>query len=174
VPGGGNPVAAFRAAAERYAAVIETAEGRPPEQLLARLIGVLPVLYEAALRLPDVRLETIKLPNRARLSQEPWEVVYERLRAVLGSSDHFWKVEAFGGNESEHPGGSLADDLADIYGEVKEGLNHLAAGESEIEVVWQWRDTFWGHWGQHAVGALLVIHAQLAAGLGPGSDPNEE
>jgi hypothetical protein len=162
-------VATFHSAAERYVAMVEAAEGRSAEQLLADLVRVLPVLYEAALRLPSPDVESAELPEAA-LTHEQWKEVVDRLRVVLGDADRYWTIVPFGEDGREVLAGSLADDLADIYRDVKEGLDLAAAGESENEVVWEWRFGFWTHWGRHAVEALRVIHAQLAAG---GSGPSD-
>ena len=123
--------------------MVDAAEGRSAEQLLAELVRVLPVLYEAALRLPYPVVETAE-PPETRLTHDEWKKVFDRLWAVLAADD-------------------LADDLADIYRDVKEGLDLAAAGASDNEVLWQWQFNFWAHWGQHAVDALRIIHARLAA-----------
>ena len=53
----------------------------------------------------------------------------------------------------------LADDIADIYRDLKEGLvlseTHQAPPEN---IIWNWRVLFYSHWGKHAMDALLAIH----------------
>jgi Domain of unknown function (DUF5063) len=161
-----DPVAVFRSAAERYIAVIDAAEGQSEEQLSADLVCTLPVLYEAALGLPKPVVEMDELPE-ARLTHEQWGEIFGRLQRVFGADDLYWTVVPSGEDEREELAGSLADDLADIYRDVKEGLDLLAAGESMNEVVWHWRFNFWTHWGTHAVDALRVIHVLLADLRGP-------
>ena len=162
VAGEQNPVATFRSAAERYVTLVEGSEGRSAEDFFADLVRVLPVLYVAALRLPSPLVETAELPE-TRLTHEQWGAVFGQLQTVLGAADLYWTVAPFGEDEREELAGSLADDLADIYRDVKEGLELAAAGVSEHEVLWQWRFNFWVHWGEHAVDALRIIHAHLAA-----------
>jgi hypothetical protein len=161
-----NPVATFRSAAERYVAVIEGAEGQSVERLFADLVEVLPVLYERAARLPHPGVSG-ELPDTARLTHEQWTEVCDRLERVFGADDLYWTVIPFGDKKREELAGSLADDLADIYRDVKDGLTLLAAGESESHIVWEWRFGFWSHWGTHAVAALRVIHAHLVDMRGP-------
>jgi hypothetical protein len=169
-----DPVAAFRAAAERYVAVVEAAEGRSPEQLATDFMRALPVLYEAGLRLPnpDRDPDTPELPDTARLTHDQWKAIFHRLQIRLGV-DTYWTLIPFddsSGYEHVELLGSLADDLADIYRDVKEGIDLLAAGESENDVVWEWRFGFWSHWGTHAVDALRVIHRHIAVNGDPGHD----
>ena len=107
-------------------------------------------------------MESVEPVGEPETTHELWKTLFDRLQAVLGNNDYYWTADPL-----EEPkmqlGGSLADDLADIYLEMKINLNLLAEGASENEIVWDWRFGFWNHWGAHAVEALRVIHAQLAA-----------
>ena len=168
----GNPVAAFRAVAERYVSAVETAGGGSSNDLFAKLLRVLPGLYEAALRLPSPDMESAELPE-AGMTHEQWKEVFDRLQVVIGADDLYWTVVPFGKEERDELAGSLADDLADIYRDVKEGLELAASGASDDEVLWAWRFNFWAHWGQHAVEALRIIHEHLAEAGGPSYDQSE-
>ena len=57
--------------------------------------------------------------------------------------------------------GDLGDDLADTWRDVKAGLNIFEAGYRDA-AGWHWRDSFTIHWGEHAAGAVAVIHFWLA------------
>ena len=167
-----DPVAAFRSAAERYVLLVEAAGRSSARQLSADFVRVLPVLYEAGLRLPNVDLDPDdpELPDTARLTHEQWKEVFDRL--ALGFA-HYWTMAPFdfsGDEWAVELDGDLVDDLADIYSDVKEGLDLLAAGEPLNEVVWQWRCGFWVHWGRHAVDALRIIHRHIAVDGDPGYD----
>jgi Domain of unknown function (DUF5063) len=155
----GDPVAAFRPVAERYVSAVEMAGERSQEDLFAALVRVLLELYVAALELPKPAGEPAGLPEE-RVTHEQWKEVFDRLQAALGASDVYWTVPCWDGEEDASLG-TLADDLADIYRDVKEGLELAASGASEEVVLDQWRDSFWMHWGEHAVEALRVIHARL-------------
>jgi hypothetical protein len=90
--------------------------------------------------------------------------IYTRLQEKFGEDAFYWPTASFvAGGHGGLIGGSLADDLDDIYGEVKYGLDLLAASESESEAVWNWRFSFWNHWGNHALKALWMIHNHLAS-----------
>jgi hypothetical protein len=55
--------------------------------------------------------------------------------------------------------GDLADDVRDIYVNVKEGLALYDAGHAD-EAVWHWR-LMLSHWGHHATGAIRALHLYL-------------
>ena len=76
--------------------------------------------------------------------------------------DYYWTVEPdIETYEAQRGVGSLADDLTDIYLDLKDGLNGLLAGQSERDVVFDWRLTSWIHSGFHAVDAMVVIHRAI-------------
>jgi hypothetical protein len=161
---GDERAAAFAAAARRYVAAVDSAPERDPELLLGDLAALLPVLYEAALQLPDVAGEVDEPSGEARVTAGQWKDVFDRLQEGLPGDDYYWTVEPSIEEEPVELAGSLADDLADIYADVKPGLDFVAAGGSTSSAAREWRLSFWSHWGTHAVEALRVIHGRLAAG----------
>ena len=57
--------------------------------------------------------------------------------------------------------GSLADDLADIYADVKPGIRAWDSEEdSYLEgIAFGWKTPLFGsHWGVHAVSAMRALH----------------
>jgi hypothetical protein len=80
--------------------------------------------------------------------------------------DAYRKVFDPTSDETESIYGSLADDLADIYRDVQEGLLLRDAKQAcWEEIVFDWRVTFYSHWGKHAIDALEVIHCRLSESL---------
>ena len=54
----------------------------------------------------------------------------------------------------------LYDDVADIYGDLRQGLfvyEHASPSEAER----YWRQSFRYHWGEHATGALRALYLHL-------------
>jgi hypothetical protein len=158
---GDSSVAEFSAIAETYVALIDRADAR--NSLVAGLALVLPSLYAAAARLPNVAPETDEGPV-AESRFEDWQLIRGRLDRLFGDSDLYWAIDPSAGAEQEPVAGSLSDDLADIYLDVNEGLSLLAAGGSETDAVWEWRFSFWSHWGIHAADAIRVIHTRVVMG----------
>lgn len=62
----------------------------------------------------------------------------------------------FESEDNEPCVGDLTDDLADIYGDLWQGLQASQAGEKE-EALRLWIDSYFSHWGQHASSALWAI-----------------
>jgi hypothetical protein len=59
----------------------------------------------------------------------------------------------------------LADDLADIWRDVKSGLL-LYRSENPAAASWEWRFHFKAHWGRHATGAMHALQAWFSANGG--------
>lgn len=57
---------------------------------------------------------------------------------------------------------NVADDLSDIWGDLKSGLSLYDAGHLSA-AAWEWRQMFLSHWGHHASGAIYALHCWLAA-----------
>ena len=59
--------------------------------------------------------------------------------------------------------GSLADDLAGIYCDLRPGLDAWGASDAATRtaIVWDWRITYESHWGHHVIDAMRAIHALL-------------
>ncbi|MGB7413678.1 MAG: DUF5063 domain-containing protein [Thermosynechococcaceae cyanobacterium] len=57
--------------------------------------------------------------------------------------------------------GDIADDIRDIYGDVKIGLLLFEQGRLS-EACWEWGYMFRLHWGKHLTGAIQSLHDYLA------------
>jgi hypothetical protein len=114
-------------------------------------------LYCSALRLPDVDAEF--LPDGIDTPTLPTAEL-ERLRSSLPGLpfQYYWELFHSVTDEADEPVcGDLAEDLLEIYKDVKEGLLAFEAGE-RILAVWHWRNTFGIHWGRHATSAIKALH----------------
>ena len=88
--------------------------------------------------------------------------LFAQLRKMLGMRDAYWmEFDAAGGtqeaSDSHGMSGSLADDLTDIYCELKHGLKLM-----DIEpgrALDGWRSGYYLHWGQHLVDAERHLYA---------------
>jgi hypothetical protein len=159
----------FAGLAQRYRQLIDQRETVPVADLLSRVQQLLASLYAAAVSLPDV--EGSDDPPRFQMTNDEWQHLFNSLQAILGPRSHYREVfDPYDPNECEPVTASLADDLADVYRDLREGLHLWDAGHRH-DAVWAWRDGFQSHWGEHATGALRAIHAlayrhDLEPGLG--------
>jgi len=112
-------------------------------------------LHAAALALP-VRLESAFDPREMRMEEAQWKRAYQRFGALPVG---LYGVAVAPGTDlvAEQGVGDLADDLADIYRDVSEGLSLWDAGHLR-EALWTWVFSFETHWGQHLVDAQRVLH----------------
>ena len=114
---------------------------------LGRVATLLPRLHAAvsSLNLPepeDGYYQDADLDARFEL--------FTQLRNLLGDRDSYW-MEFDVAEDEQSMSGSLADDLTDIYCELKQGLL-LVDGEPE-RAVEDWHKGYYLHWGQHLVDA---------------------
>ena len=168
-------MAPFVQLAEQFCELVEASEGIGREELLHRMHTLLPRLYAQALLLPndpegeDVAEEDDDsdeplnhAPDPDRSSHEAWQHLYKSLGEKLGSTDFYAEIfDPYHDPPEEAVMGSLADDFADIYRDLKAGLLKWSRGERDA-AVWHWRFDFEAHWGEHASGALRAIHVQAS------------
>jgi len=147
-------------AAQEYCRLIESA--RPDDdQWLAGLAGLLPRLHALM-----VALE----PSSDGSGPEPDPDLDDRfelfshLHETLGERDSYWlEFDALHGNLAAT--GSLADDLTDIYYDLKGGLERLSGGADSWSTLRDWRAGFLVHWGQHLSDAERHLYALSARNL---------
>lgn len=76
--------------------------------------------------------------------------LFAELRQLLGSWDGYW-MEFDVAQDGQSMSGSLADDLTDIYCELKHGLRLLE--QQPGQALEEWRSGYRVHWGQHLLDA---------------------
>jgi hypothetical protein len=173
---------AFAAVAEQFCALIEGHEAYGGLQFLTAVHPVLAHLYAAALDLPDTSIlfdddqdpedgtpddaveqaggPTEHEPDPDRLELESWKRLFKSLQAKFGEREFYREIFDPYESREEAPElyGSLSDDLADIYRDVRSGLLKWRRGDSG-EALWEWWFHFEIHWGEHASGAVRAMYA---------------
>ena len=145
----------MREVAEEYCKLIEGLEHAPAEWL-ERLNGLLPRLHAAIASLDGAAgLD----PHYLEPNLDARFELYTRLRDLLGDRDSYW-MEFDGAGEEHCKSGSLADDLTDIYCELRYGLTLLdAQPEAPDDAFEGWRTGYRVHWGQHLVDAERHLYS---------------
>jgi hypothetical protein len=159
----------FSAIANQFCSVVDSGPTLDREELLSKLYPILPTLIGEAIGLPDVSRDDDDGPeaqsrdgNMNGLSDQECSKLYSFLKEKLGDWDGYHQV--FDPTEdTEAVFGTLADDIADIYRDLKEGLisRERREGLPDEDAIWTWRLLFYSHWGKHAMDALLTIHFRL-------------
>jgi hypothetical protein len=141
--------------ARRYCRLIETSGDADPAWL-AEVAALLPRLHAAV-----VSLDAVDLGEEHHLTPDldaRFEL-FSHLRDLLGERDGYWlEFDRLG--DAEHMTGSLADDLTDIYCELKHGLRLVDSHQRGA--LRGWREGFEGHWGQHLFDAQRHLSALAA------------
>ena len=141
------------AIARRYCSVIESLDDGNRESL-TQLNEILPRLHAAMTAVPSHEEgsydPSVDLDQRFEL--------FSRLHRLLGDLDGYW-MEYDVAPDRQEMSGSLADDLTDIYCELKNGLKRLDGSDDTGRTLGRWRAGFCKHWGQHVVDAERHLYA---------------
>lgn len=135
-----------------YCSWVERSAEHP--NLAQWLPRILAELIHAAFSLPDDGLADAVAEDFQRRD-------YQQIRAELPSLpfQYYGEVlEPLDLEAADETGfGDLYDDLADIYGDLSEGLFiHRHGSPTEAERYWS--QSFRFHWGKHATGALRALY----------------
>jgi len=137
----------FARKAKAYCSLIDQAPLLPREKALRRLSQALADLLPLALRLPDLSDEGT--PDIESNCEPALESVQEWV-SVLGV-DHYWALfDPFTNPEGSLTFNSLADDLSDVYSDLKRGLVLFDSGLVHA-ACWEWRSSFTSHWGESLI-----------------------
>ncbi len=149
--------AMFRTARE-YCRLIESAE-RADDDWFSALLQLLPRLHAAM---------TAAAPLVEGRGDDPVQAdldarfdLFSRLRRMLGDRDPYW-LEYDAAQDGQHMSGSLADDLTDIYCELKFGLNRLETDADPRDTLGGWHHGYRVHWGQHLIDAERHLYSLSA------------
>jgi hypothetical protein len=145
----------FAALARQYCTWCEEHQSTDSKSLHYEAICHLAQLYAAGLTLPDVDVSDYDDPL-----DPPKDAIQAIYRSFGALPFNFYR-EFFDPHildQSNEPGmGDLADDLTDVYLDLRRGLALLDSG-IEAAAAWEWRFSFGIHWGRHAVNALRALH----------------
>jgi hypothetical protein len=151
----------MRDGAEGFCSLIEGADSLGREDMVDALVVSIANLFASALRLPDVSPTGQDLPDGP--SHAEWKDRFDAIQIALDDWDSYWTtltvIDGFDPPEAVLL--TLADDLADIWRDLKRGLLALDAGASIEDVIWEWRYRFYTHWGRHATEALRALRPRL-------------
>ena len=117
-------------------------------------------LYLTGLDLPDTDGEQERVEDDARRESDPGEVIVYPPKYRL-PIDYYGEVYDSNIIPPEEPCiGSLVDDFGDIFKDVVKGLRVYQSGWPAT-ALWEWRFSFWSHWGDHATSAIRALHFWL-------------
>jgi hypothetical protein len=139
-------LARFASAASRYCALVEEpVEVRPRNAFIRALRSELAELLAAAFQLPDVPVSVGPVAEAITLAR--WGQVFGQAQLRVGELV-----------EGPVASVAVADAVADVWRDMRAGLDSLNAGARWQDVAWEWRFGLETHWGRHAVEALAALH----------------
>jgi len=169
-------VVEFVAVANEYCKYSEHASELKGDEMLKILQRILPLLYLKASLLPSLE-PVFEDGNEKFITESDWLRVHDSFRNIFGTADDYLDLpdEKFNEAEGVIPS-SLAENMADIYQDLKDFLILYQTGTGEVmnDAVWECRMNFENIWGQKLVNALRAIHKFIYSGEEIGRVDNNE
>jgi hypothetical protein len=159
-------VVEFVAAANEFCKYQEHAAGISGDEMLRILQRLLPFLYLKASLLPSLE-PFFEDGNEKFVTESDWFRVHDILQEKFGTANDYLEVFDEKINETEGPVvSSLAENMADIYQDLKDFLLLYQTGTQEVmsDAVWECRMNFENYWGQRLTNSLRAIHKFIYSG----------
>lgn len=159
-------VVEFVAVANEYCRYAEHASELKGEELLKILQRLLPLLYIKASFLPELT-PLFDDGNEKFVTEHDWYRIHDAFKTKFGTANDYLEVFDERINESDQPiVSSLAENMADIYQDMKDFLLLYQTGTTEVmnDALWECRMNFENYWGQKLVNALRAIHKFICSG----------
>jgi len=158
-------VVEFVAVANEFCKYAEHAGEIRGAELLTIFQRFLPLLYLKATFLP--KLEPVfEDGNEKFVTEFDWYRIHDSFLKKLGSTDDYLKLpdEVQEKNEGPVPG-SLSEDFADIYQDMKNFTLLYQTGTEEVmnDAIWECRMNFDDFWGKKLLNAMRAVHVYLSS-----------
>ena len=158
---GASQIESFLAVAADYCQLIESRAAFDRIALCRRSFELLSRLIHLATLLPNIEPDTID-PPQERVRHEEWGQIFGDLAQRLGTADGYWMVfDPYDPHDHSSIMTSLADDLADVYRDLKDSLAQGDGAGPIRDDLWNLKFAFETHWGQHAVDAVKALYGVL-------------
>jgi hypothetical protein len=159
-------VVEFVAVANEFCKYAEHASEIKGDEMLKILQRILPLLYLKASLLPALE-PFFEDGNEKFVTETDWNMVNDSFQKRFGTADEYTDFPGKDSADTETPvTSSLAENLADMYQDMKDFLLLYQTGTKEVmnDAVWECRMNFENIWGQKLVNSLRAIHRFLYSG----------
>lgn len=171
-----GPVIEFVAVANEYCSFVEQAGEFEKRDFTDKLRKILPLLYYKATLLP--RTEPFyEEGNEKFVTEDDWNHVHNSVLKKLGKHNDYPEVfDPVYRDTEDQVGGSIAEDLADIYQDMKDFIMVYRMGTVELmnDSMWECILHFEQYWGQKLVNSLRAVHSLLHSGENLEEESDEE
>jgi hypothetical protein len=153
-----RPVLEMLTVANEYCLFFEKAENYNVEDILTYFQRIAPLLYLKGSLLPAVEADEDTFSERY-VTEEQWEAIFKILRQKFDHNDVYYVHD----HNFDTVQVSLADNLADIYQDMKDFvmLYQKNISFSRQNALAQIRVLFYDHWGLRVLDALRAVHYLL-------------
>jgi hypothetical protein len=161
-----NNVIEFVAVANEFCKYMEHAAEIKGIEMLGIMQRILPLLYLKASLLPELE-PYFEDGNEKFVTEEGWFRIHDILLEKFGTANDYLEVFDEKINETDGPVvASLAENMADIYQDLKDFLLLYQTGTQEVmnDAVWECRMSFENYWGQKLTNSLRAIHRFIYSG----------
>ncbi|MDT8401139.1 MAG: DUF5063 domain-containing protein [Bacteroidales bacterium] len=164
----------FTAVANEYCHFLEEASSADGHKLLLVFRKLLPLLYLKALYLPDIETKLDEGTEKF-VKEEDWQLIKDNLTLKFGAANDYIDVNPDRDATEELIYGDIAENLADIYQDIKDFLMVYRVGTVDVmnDALWECRESFRLYWGQKLVNTIRAIHLALSDPGNIGGDIQE-
>ena len=156
----------FVAVAREVCSFLEQAEGFAKTVFMDKTRKILPLLYYKAVMLPSAEAFFEDGPERF-VSEQEWQVIHDAILNKLGKHNDYPEViDPVLRDTEDKVGGSIAENLADIYQDLKDFVMVYRMGTVELmnDALWECMQHFDQEWGQKLLNSLRALHNLLHGG----------
>jgi hypothetical protein len=156
----------FVAVANEYCKYAEHAGQIKGDEMLRILQRILPLLYLKASLLPVLE-PFFEDGNEKFVTESDWYRIHDSFREKFGTANDYADIHVDRINEPDTVvNSSLAENMSDIYQDIKDFLLLYQTGTQEVmnDAVWECRMNFENIWGQKLVNAMRAIHRFIYSG----------
>lgn len=161
-----SSVTEFVTVAAEYCKFVENTYRFSKRDFLNKAHKIFPLLYLKATLLPKFQ-SVFDDENEKFVSEEEWDFIHESVKKKLGFHNEYREVyDPLTHEQVEQSTASIADNLADIYQDIKNFISLYHVGSEEImnDALWECQVNFEEFWGQKLVNALKAVHTVFYSG----------
>jgi hypothetical protein len=156
----------FVAVAREVCSFLEQADGFAKPVFMDKTRKILPLLYYKAAMLPSTEALLEDGPERF-VTEREWQTVHDTILNKLGKHNDYPEViDPVIRDTEDKVGGSIAENLADIYQDLKDFIMVYRMGTVELmnDALWECMQHFEQEWGQKLLNCLRALHNLLYGG----------
>ena len=157
----------FVTVANEFCATLENLEELNRSDFVHKMQKIFPLLYLKASLLPEVE-NMLEDELERFVTEEDYNYLQRKLQVKLGEHDAYLEVFDPLMQYSEDPvEGSIAENMADIYQDLKDFILSYRIGTVEVmnDALWACRNNFAEYWGQRLVNGLRALHNLVFGGV---------